>query len=77
MPVAGQLIAAKYQLEHQLGAGGMGCVWLATHLELGSKVAIKFQLDHRADSPEAVARFRREARAAAQLRSAHVVHIYD
>ena len=77
MAVAGQLIAGKYRLEQTLGAGGMGSVWLATHLELGSKVAVKFQLDQRADSSEAVARFRREARAAAQLRSAHVVHIYD
>ncbi len=71
------MIAGKYRLEHQLGSGGMGSVWLATHLELGSKAAIKCQLDHRADSPEAIARFRREARAAAQLHSTHIVHIYD
>ncbi|MES1204885.1 MAG: serine/threonine-protein kinase [Pseudomonadota bacterium] len=76
MPVAGQIIADRYRLEHPLDSGGMGSVWVAVHLQLDSQVAIKFQ--HGAiRTPTVDARFRREARAAALLRGAHVVHIYD
>jgi serine/threonine-protein kinase len=54
----------------------MGSVWVAMHLQLETQVAIKFQ--HGAvRNPTLDARFRREARAAALLRGAHVVHIYD
>ena len=55
----------------------MGTVWLAQHLTLHSPVAIKLIEPAIASNPEALARFMREARAAAALRSPHVVQILD
>ena len=55
----------------------MGSVWRAEHLTLGTPVAIKLIEASIAQSEEALARFKREAQAAAELRSAHVVHIMD
>lgn len=67
----------RYRLESELGEGGMGSVWRATHLELGTPAAIKLVEAMAAESETAMARFRREAQAAARLRSAHVVQILD
>jgi serine/threonine protein kinase len=77
MVSAGECIAGRYRLECPLGEGGMGSVWRARHLELDTPVAIKFQHAHRTHSKGAAARFRREARAAARLRSPHVVRVVD
>jgi len=55
----------------------MGTVWRAEHVELGSKVAIKLIGTNIAEVPEALSRFKREAKAAAALASAHVVQIFD
>jgi serine/threonine-protein kinase len=76
-PSGAQVLAGKYRLVHQLGKGGMGSVWLAHHLTLQSPVAIKLIDPAIASNPEALARFMREARAAAALRSPHVVQILD
>jgi hypothetical protein len=72
-----QILAAKYRLIRQLGQGGMGSVWLAEHLTLRSPVAIKLIEPSIAANQEALARFLREAQAAASLRSPHVVQILD
>ncbi len=72
-----QILAGKYRLERELGRGGMGSVWLAQHLTLRSPVAIKLIDPAIANSPEALARFLREAQAAASLRSPHVVQVLD
>lgn len=69
-------MAGKYRVERVLGAGGMGVVVSALHLELDQRVAVKFLLAHIA-SPEAVARFVREARAAVKIRSEHVARVID
>jgi serine/threonine-protein kinase len=61
----------------KLGQGGMGSVWRAEHLALGSSLAIKLIDPGITQSPEAAVRFKREAQAAADLRSAHVVQIID
>src|SRR5436190_938280 len=74
---AGHVIAGKYRLDHRLGEGGMGSVWSAEHLALRSKVAIKLIVSAYADNPTVASRFVREARAAAALRSPHVVQILD
>jgi protein kinase-like protein len=76
-PAPEYVLAAKYRLIRQLGQGGMGSVWLAEHLSLRSPVAIKLIEPSIATNPEALARFLREAQAAASLRSPHVVQILD
>src|SRR5262249_22596563 len=71
------ILAGKYRLIRELGKGGMGSVWMAEHLTLKSPVAVKLIDPEIATNPDAVARFLREARAAAALRSPHVVQILD
>lgn len=73
----GRVLAQRYRLVDKLGEGGMGSVWRAEHLELGTLVAVKLISEEVAKNPEALARFRREAHAAAALRSPHVVQILD
>jgi serine/threonine-protein kinase len=77
-PVApGEVIDGKYRVLRILGAGGMGVVAAATHVQLGSPVAVKIVRPEVARNREVVARFQREARIAAQLRSDHVVRVMD
>jgi serine/threonine-protein kinase len=75
--VPGAVLAGKFTLERKLGQGGMGAVWRAEHVHLRSPVAIKLIDQQIAQHPEALARFMREAQAAAALRSPHVVQILD
>ena len=70
-------VAGKYRLTRLLGRGGMGSVWEGIHATLGTRVAVKFIDAEYAESPEARSRFENEARAAARLRSKHVVEVYD
>ncbi|MBI2388173.1 MAG: serine/threonine protein kinase [Deltaproteobacteria bacterium] len=63
---AGKLVAGRYKLERMLGAGAVGEVWLAEHLQLRKRYALKI-LDARIATPEIVARFEREAVAAANV----------
>jgi serine/threonine-protein kinase len=73
---AGTVIAGgKYRVNRLLGEGGMGWVVVATHLQLEQRVALKFMRS--AKNPEAVARFLREARAAARIQSEHVARVSD
>lgn len=72
-----ELVAGKYRLTRLLGRGGMGSVWEGIHNTLGTRVACKFIEAEYADSDEARSRFENEARAAASLRSKHVVEVYD
>jgi serine/threonine-protein kinase len=71
------LVAGKYRVTDLLGRGGMGSVWAGTHTSLGTRVAVKFIDQEHATSREARQRFENEARAAASLRSKHVVEVYD
>jgi eukaryotic-like serine/threonine-protein kinase len=73
----GDLLAGKYRVEKVLGVGGMGVVVMATHLELDERVALKFLLPEAVESPEAAARFVREARAAVKIKSEHVARVID
>ena len=75
--VVGAVIAGKYQLETPLARGGMGSVWVARHVKLGSRLAVKFLDPRFAASPAFIERFEREARAAAALQSPNVVHVQD
>jgi len=77
-PVAiGEVLDGKYRVERVIGAGGMGIVVAATHIELGQLVAMKFLLGDGANVPEIAARFIREARAAARIPSEHVARVLD
>jgi serine/threonine-protein kinase len=71
------LVAGKYRLTRLLGRGGMGTVWEGVHTSLGTRVAVKFIESEHLESAEARNRFENEARAAATLRSKHVVEVYD
>ncbi len=73
----GDTIAGKYRLERVLGRGGMGVVFSARHLVLRERVAIKMLSPELADHAVVVARFLREARAAAMIKGDHVVRVLD
>ena len=73
----GKVIAGRYRLDRMLAQGGMGSVWVGHHLQLDVPIAIKFMIPHFAASPDARARFEREAKASAQLRIANAVQVYD
>jgi len=73
------MVTPSVRLVRPLGRGGMGSVWVADHLTLRTQVAVKFisaeVLERGGRS--ILTRFEREAQAAAQIRSEHVVHIHD
>jgi serine/threonine-protein kinase len=73
----GLLVTPTVRLSRPLGAGGMGSVWVADHLALKTEVVVKFMSKELAQSPDAVARFAREAAAASQVKSPHVVQTFD
>jgi len=73
----GDILADKYRIERVLGAGGMGMVVAAHHLQLDERVAIKLLLPQTLANAEAVARFAREARAAVKIKSEHVARMID
>src|SRR5215471_4575891 len=75
--MVGTLVAGKYRVERLVGLGAMGSVWAARHVSLGHAVAIKFIHPELANSPTALRRFETEAKAAAKLKSRHVVQVYD
>lgn len=73
----GSLVADRYRLDSPLAAGGMATVWRATDEVLARPVALKVLHVHLAADPSFVARFRREAVAAARLAHPSIVAIYD
>src|SRR5712672_4406196 len=73
----GTVVAEKYRVERVIGRGGMGFVVEATHLHLGTHVALKFLTADMAADQTIVARFNREARASAQLKSEHICKVSD
>ncbi|MDP9034283.1 MAG: protein kinase [Myxococcota bacterium] len=73
----GTLLAGKYKVGRELGRGGMAAVYEAEHVNIGKKVAIKVLSSELASSAVVIERFFREARAAASVRSPHIVEVYD
>src|ERR1700733_10691087 len=74
----GDVLAGRYRLTRPLKSGARGQVWLAEHLALdGTQVAVKLVDRTWAGDDETHERFKREANAAAALRSPHVVQILD
>jgi serine/threonine protein kinase len=76
-PFVGKLLDDKYRLEEKAGEGGMGTVYRATHVQMENTVAVKILHPHLASDHTAVERFRREARAAAQIRHPNAVAVTD
>jgi serine/threonine-protein kinase len=74
---ADQLFYGRYRLERRLGVGGMSTVQLAFDTTLERYVAVKLLAEHLAADPNFVARFRREALAAARLVHPNIVQVYD
>ena len=74
---AGMEVTPSVRLLSPLGAGGMGAVWLADHMALNTRVVVKFMLGGLDSSVSARARFKREAEAASQVKSPHVVQTFD
>jgi len=73
----GDVLAGKYRVEKVLGAGGMGYVVAARHLQLDQMVAMKFLRKGALDNKEAGARFLREAKAVVKLRNEHIAKVFD
>ena len=77
MALAGNLLAGRYRLDEPIGAGGFGEVWRATDAVLSRPVAVKLLDPGHARQPEALARFRAEARRAAAVWHVNIAHVYD
>jgi serine/threonine-protein kinase len=75
----GTMVTPNVRLVALLGEGGMGSVWVAEHLTLETRVAVKFVSAEALAEGGAgiIARFKREAKAAAKIKSPHVVHTHD
>jgi serine/threonine protein kinase len=76
-PLIGTLLLERYRITRQLGGGGAGLVYEATHVGIGRRVAIKFLRERHMSNAEMMVRFEREARLAASVDDAHVVEILD
>ncbi len=70
-------VAGRYRLDKRLGAGGMSTVFMALDTVLERPVAVKLLAEHLADDEAFVARFRREALAAARLQHPNIVQVFD
>ncbi len=76
-PLVGQLVADRYQVLGVLGRGGMGTVYLCEHVQLKKRMALKVLAEELRRQPTLVARFLKEARAAAQIGHPNIVDVYD
>src|SRR4051812_7208418 len=70
-------MVGRYQLQEKLGSGAFGTVYRAYDPQLDREVALKLLHPEALASPQAVERFRREARAAARMQHPHIVPVYD
>jgi len=73
----GQVIDGKYRVVKLLGKGGMGAVYLAEHMVIGRRVALKVLHGNVAENENAVARFEREAQAAGRIGNDHILEVFD
>ena len=76
-PLLNKVIHGRYRVIDQIGEWGMGVVYVAEHVEIEKKVALKVLRDDFSKRPEVVARFRQEARSAGKIGSDHIVDVTD
>lgn len=73
----GTVIAGRYRVTAEIGRGGMGTVYRVEHVETGELYALKVMTGTTRFDPQAIARFRREARATARIESEHVIRVME
>ncbi len=73
----GSIVAERYHILKKLGEGGMGTVYLAEHVKMGRKSALKVMNPGMNTDPDAIARFNREASNASRLSHPNICGIYD
>jgi serine/threonine-protein kinase len=76
-PLIGRLVDGRYRIDERVARGGMATVYRATDARLDRTVALKVMHPSFAEDPDFVARFTREARAAARLANPHIVKVFD
>ena len=76
-PKPGRVLMGKYRLDQQIGAGGMGAVFLAENVDISRKVAVKVLQKSYLANPEMFARFKQEARAASAIRHRSICDVLD
>ena len=75
--IVGSILGGKYRIQHKIGSGGIGIVYAAEHIALGSRVAIKILRSAAATDPSEVARLRREAQVQVSIQHPNVVQTLD
>ncbi|MFV0460227.1 MAG: Stk1 family PASTA domain-containing Ser/Thr kinase [Actinomycetales bacterium] len=75
--LVGRVLDGRYRVTSRIARGGMATVYLATDSRLDREVAVKVMHPHLADDPQFVARFHREAKAAAQMSHPSIVAVFD
>ena len=75
--LVGTIVAERYHILKKLGEGGMGTVYLAEHVKMGRKAALKVMNPGMAQDADAIARFNREAANASRLNHPNACAIYD
>ena len=73
----GRVIENRYRIRNRIGAGGMGTVYRAEHVEIGKSVAVKILRRQYSGDKQLVERFRREARAASRVGHPHIIDVTD
>src|SRR5262249_10650233 len=72
-----ETVASRYRVVRELGRGGMGIVYVVEHIHTGELLALKVLHGAAATDPGVIGRFKREARAGAQIKSDNVVRVTD
>ncbi len=76
-PILGMIVEGRYKVVELIGEGGMGKVYLAEHVDIGKRVALKVLHPSYSHMPDLVERFRREARAASKIGHPNIVDVTD